>query len=269
MTSSIEAQEVPVRPGYPSLAEIWDYWLGGSHHDQAAIDQAGQIELCAPHIPYLVRASRALTGRMVRYLLDQGVRQFVDLGSGIPTMKHVHEVADATDSRSSIVYVDVDPDVVAVGRELLQGQENVVYLGADFRQPGQLVAAPEFRELIDLDQPVGLLAIESLLFLTDEDDPGTLIGSYLELLPSGSYIGLSHSSENKELRDGLNIYRRMFGNPPDVTLRDRDRLTSFLSGLDLIDPGVVTVPLWNPLTEDDVGQNADLPHMFAGLGRKS
>ncbi|WP_063628922.1 SAM-dependent methyltransferase [Amycolatopsis taiwanensis] len=268
MATPIEAQEVLVGAGNPSIARINDYWLGGSHHDQVHADQAVQIELCAPHIPYLVRASRALAGRMVRYLLDQGVRQFVDLGSGIPTMSHIHEIVADTEPGSTVVYVDLDPDVAEVAREVLYGQENVTYLGLDIRQPERILLAPEFRQLIDLDRPVGLLAIETLLYFTDAEDPAKLIATYIDRLSPGSYVGLSHCSENAELRTGLNTYRRMFGDPPDVTLRDRDQLATFFSGLSLVEPGIVNVPLWNPLTEDDVGQNPELAHMYTGLGRK-
>lgn len=255
--------------GYPSIARINDYWLGGSHHGPADVEQAGQIELCAPHIPYLVRASRSLAGRMVRYLLDQGVRQFVDLGSGIPTMGHIHEIVRTIEPSSTVVYVDIDPAVAEVAQEVLGPGEPVAYLNLDIRRPGEVLSASEFRRLIDLDQPVGLLAIETLLYLDDSEEPTNLIATYIDKLSSGSYVGLSHCSENEELRTGLNRYRRMFGDPPDVTLRDRDQFLTFFSGLSLIDPGVVTVPLWNPLTEDDAGQNPELAHMYTGLGRKA
>lgn len=269
MATPIEAQEVRVGTGSPSIARINDYWLGGRHHDRVHAGQAVQIELCAPHIPYLVRASRALVGRMVRYLVDQGVRQFVDLGSGIPTMSHIHEVVADIEPDASVVYVDVDPDVAEVAQEVLRGQENVAFLGLDIRQPERILSAPAFRQLIDLDRPVGLLAIETLLYLADAEDPAKLIATYIDRLSPGSYLGLSHCSENAELRTGLNTYRRMFGDPPDVSLRDRDQLATFFSGLTLVEPGVVNVPLWNPLTEDEVGQNPELAHMYTGLARKS
>lgn len=268
MASLIAAQEVPVGSGNPSIARINDYWLGGSHHDRADIERAVQIELCAPHIPYLVRASRALVGRMVRYLLDQGIRQFVDLGSGIPTMGHVHEIAAGIDPSSRVVYVDLDPDVADVARDVLLAEKNVAFLNLDIRHSDQILSDPEFRRLIDLDQPVGLLAIETLLYIRDAEGPENLISAYVEPLPVGSYVGLSHCSENEELRAGLNLYQRMFGDPPEVTLRGRDQLVRLFSGLSLVDPGVVNVPLWNPLTEEDVGLNPELAHMYTGLGRK-
>lgn len=269
MASSIQAQEVPVRPVNPSIARINDYWLGGHHHEQEHVEHAVQIELCAPHIPYLVRASRELVGRMVRYLLGQGIRQFVDLGSGIPTMDHVHEVVKAIEPTATVIYVDIDPAVAEVAREVLGPDDPVAYLSLDIREPERVMSEPRFQQLIDLNQPVGLLAIETLLYLSDAEEPADMIAGYVDRLSPGSYVGLSHCSENEELRAGLNLYRRMFGDPPDVTLRDPRRFETFFSGLSLVDPGIVTVPLWNPLTEGDVGRNPELAHMYTGLGRKS
>ncbi|HET6501450.1 MAG TPA: SAM-dependent methyltransferase [Amycolatopsis sp.] len=257
------------QPGaHPNIAWIHDFWLGGTHHDKADIDYAGKIELCAPHIPYLVRASRALCGRMVRYLLDQGVRQFVDLGSGIPTMGHVHEVAGAVDPDSRVVYVDVDPAVAAVGRALVSERESVAYVEADIRDPQRILSAPEFRDTIDLAEPVGLFVIETLTYLPDSDDPADLVRLFTEATVSGSYLGLTHYGESAELRAGLALFDRMFGAPPVVTLRDREQLGGFFADLLLVDPGVVPVPLWRPTTESETGRNPELAPMYTGLARK-
>jgi SAM-dependent methyltransferase len=251
-----------------SIARVNDVWLDGVHHDHTDSAYADSISLCAPHIPYLVRASRALTGRIVRYLIDKGVRQFLDLGSGIPTVGHVHEVAQAADPRSRVVYVDIDTSVAAVGRKVLAGEDGVDFLQADIRHVESVLDAPELRRLIDLDEPVGLLVIETLLYLPDADDPAGVLRSYIDALCPGSYVGLSHCSENAELRAGLDLFSRMFGDPPAVTLRDREQLMAYFAGLELVHPGIVPVPLWNPLTEDEVGQNPELAHMHTGLARK-
>ncbi|NKQ52762.1 hypothetical protein HFP15_07695 [Amycolatopsis sp. K13G38] len=254
---------------YPSIARVNDFWLEGFNHNASDQEYAEHIELCAPHIPYLVRASRQLTGRMVRYLVDQGVRQFIDLGSGIPTRRHVHEVAQERDAECTVVYVDFDPSVVADARDVLAGNDRVAYLAADIRDPESIFGAPERARLIDLSKPVGLLAIETLLYVSDSDNPAALIRSFVDRLAPGSYLGMTHCSENAELRSGLEIFSRMFGEPPDVALRGREEFEGFFAGLDIVEPGVVPVTLWNPLTEEDVGRNAHLAHMFAGMGRKS
>ncbi|GAB2969720.1 SAM-dependent methyltransferase [Amycolatopsis acidiphila] len=253
---------------HPSIARINDCWLEGANHGQDDREYAGRIELCAPHIPYLVRASRALTGRMTKYLFDQGVRQFVDLGSGIPTQRHLHEVAQALDPRCHVVYVDLDPAVVSDSREILAGNDQVAYLQADIRDRDLVLGEPAMRALIDFSEPVGLLAIETLLYLPDSADPGALVAAYADALPAGSFVGLSHCGEDSQLREGLDMFSRMFGQPPAVTLREREELEAFFTGLELVDPGVVPVLLWHPQTQDEVGRNPELAHMYAGLGRK-
>lgn len=254
---------------YPSIARINDFWLDGGNHGQDDRDYAGRIELCAPHIPYLVRASRALTGRMTRYLVEQGIRQFVDLGSGIPTQRHLHEVAQELDPRCRVVYVDLDPAVVADGQKLLAGQDHVAYVQGDIRDRDAVLGGPTLRDLIDFSEPVGLLVIETLLYLPDADDPGALVASYVDALPSGSYLGMTHCGEDSQLREGLNMFSRMFGQPPAVTLRERDEFEPFFTGLELVEPGVVPVLLWHPQTREEAGRNPELAHMYAGLGRKN
>jgi hypothetical protein len=254
---------------YPSIARINDFWLEGVNHSQDDREYAGRIELCAPHIPYLVRASRALTGRMTRYLFDQGVRQFVDLGSGIPTQRHVHEVAQELDPQCHVVYVDLDPGVVADGRRILAANDEVAYVQGDIRDRDAVLGDPATRALIDFSEPVGLLAIETLLYLPPADDPAAVVASYMDALPAGSYLGMSHCGEDSQLRAGLDMFSRMFGQPPAVTLRERDEFEGLFAGLELVEPGVVPVLLWHPQTQDEVGRNAELAHMYAGLGRKS
>jgi hypothetical protein len=253
---------------YPSIARVNDFWLGGTNHGQDDQDYAERIEVCAPHIPYLVRASRALTGRMTRYLLDKGIRQFVDLGSGIPTRRHVHEVVQEIDPQCRVVYVDLDPAVVTDSRQILASNDRAAYLQVDIRNRDAVLDDPATRGLIDFSEPVGLLAIETLLYLPEADDPAGLVASYMDALAAGSYLGMSHSGEDAQLRNGLDMFSRMFGQPPAVTLRERHEFEAFFGGLELVEPGVVPVLLWNPLTEDDMGRNPELAHMYAGLGRK-
>ncbi|TNC22202.1 SAM-dependent methyltransferase [Amycolatopsis alkalitolerans] len=254
---------------YPSIARVNDCWLEGHNHGPDDVEYAGRIELCAPHIPYLVRASRALTGRMIRYLVEHGVRQFIDLGSGIPTQRHVHEVAQELNAGCRVVYVDLDPGVVADGRAILSDNDNAVYLHADVRDRDAVLGDARTRALIDFTEPVALLAIETLLYLPDSDDPGGLVASYLAALPSGSYLGMSHCGENSQLSEGLDMFSRMFGQPPVVTLRERDELERYFGDAEVVEPGVVPVLLWHPLTEEELGRNPELAHMYAGLGRKA
>jgi hypothetical protein len=250
----------------PNIARVRDYWLGGAHNSDSDRKFADYTAVCAPHIPYLVRAQRVLLGRMVRYLVGQGVRQFLDLGSGVPTIDHVHQVAQAIEPASRVVYVEIDPGLVEDGRNLIAGTDNVAFLQADIREPDQVL---ELCRLLDLSEPVALLMIETLLHIPDCDDPGTMIAKYLAALCSGSYLGLSHFAEHEELLaafamfDGMNL-----GTRPLVNLRSREELAGFFAGLELVEPGVVPVPLWRPDSHEDLGRNPDRAPMYAGLGRK-
>lgn len=265
----------PIAPGehgmdLGSIARVNDRWLGGTYRNsQADLDFAQQVELVTPHIPYLVRAQRAMLGRMVRYLAGQGVRQFLDLGSGVPTRGHVHEVAREAAPEARVVYVDHDPELAADSQDLLAGEDRVAYLCADFRQPAGILDAPGTRGLIDLRRPVALLFIESLTYLPESDDPDAMVAAYLDALPSGSYLGISQAHLTGALESGLALSQRMFNvPPPQVFLRNRERLARFFTDLEIVEPGVTPVQLWRPDPGAEIDQNAELGGMLVGLGRK-
>jgi hypothetical protein len=252
----------------PSIARIRDHWLGGEHNSEVDRAFADQIMVCAPWLPYLVRRQRTMVRRMVEYLLENGVRQFIDLGSGVPTRDYVHEVASGAEPESRVLYVDIDPGVVHDGGELLADNDNVVFLQADIRQPNQVLESAELQELLDLNDPVAVLLIETLLHIPDADDPATVVATYMNAMCSGSYLGLSHFSQNEQLRTGLNLFSRTFGVPPAVTLRQPEQLTEFFSGLHLVDPGIVPVPLWRPAAGEEADLNPEHAGVYVGLGRK-
>lgn len=252
----------------PCFARIVDFWHEGEHNRPEDREYARHVELCAPYLPYLVRASRALLGRMVRQLVAMGVRQFIDLGSGIPAHGHVHEIALSVAPESRVVYVDNDPGVVADGREIVSGQHNVVYLEADIREREAVLSHPAVRALIDFAQPVGLLVIGTLVYLPDTEDPSAMMKSYVDALPGGSYLGMAHCGRSPALTAGRQMFSRMFGAPPPVTLRDAEELTEFFHGMEIVDPGVVPVPFWKPETTEDLGREPDSAFIHAGLGRK-
>ncbi|WP_249043286.1 SAM-dependent methyltransferase [Prauserella muralis] len=166
-----------------------------------------------------------------------------------------------------VLYVDLEPSVAADGATILEGDDNAAYLCADVRDAEAILGSAEARRLFDLDQPLAVLFIETLLYLSDSENPAYVVRSYVDRLPSGSYVGIVHFSEDEELANGLGLFSRMFGTPPAVTLRDGDRVVEFLDGLDVEDPGVVPVPLWKPEAEGLV-KNPDRVPVHAGLGRK-
>jgi SAM-dependent methyltransferase len=257
-------------PDKPSTARIRDYWLGGSHNTDADHVLADQILVCAPHLPYGIRIQRAFLRRVVRHLVMSGIRQFVDLGSGAPTVGNVHEVAHAVDPECRVVYVDLDPVVVAEGRDLLAGNDNIVYLQADLRRPDQVLDAAEVGALLSLDEPVAVLMVDVLHFVPDSDNPGGLIGRYLDALSPGSYLAVSHMGEDDGILAAMTMFGRMFGAPlPTLTFRGPGRIAEFCGSLDLVDPGVVPVPLWRPDgTDPDTDRNPEQFQGCAVLARK-
>jgi len=251
----------------PSIARIRDYWLDGAHHTDIDREFGNRIALCAPHLPYLVRLQRELIRRLVRHSIEQGVRQFLDLGSGVPTGGNVHEIAQDMDPASRVVYVDLDPRIAHEGTSLLADNADSTYLHADIREPAQILEAPELRELLNLDKPVTVLMIETLLHIPDSDNPAAVVAAYTERLCSGSFLAISHFSPSEELTTGLGMFDRMYGAPPSVSLRDPDQLERFFTGLELVAPGIVPVPLWHPASRDDIARNPELAQVHVGLGR--
>jgi hypothetical protein len=255
--------------GKPSIARIRDYWLGGEHHSETDRAYADYAAACTPHIPYLVRAQRQLLGRMVRYLVGQGVRQFLDLGSGLPTVGHVHEVAQAVEPASRVVYVDNDPGVVEDSRDLLAGNDLATLVDVDMRAPHRVLEAPQTRELLDPDEPVAVLAIATLQHLPDSDDPPGVIAAYRDTMCPGSYLAVSHLGPDEQLLAGHKLFDQMrLGERPDVSLRDPESIATLFAGLELVDPGIVPLVLWRPDPDDDLGRNPERHPVYAGLGRK-
>jgi SAM-dependent methyltransferase len=256
-------------PDQPSTARVRDYWLGGSHHTEADRVLAEQILVCAPHLPYGIRIQRAFLRRVVRHLVTSGVRQFLDLGSGAPTVGNVHEVAQALAPECRVVYVDVDPVVVTEGRAVLADHDgNVGYLHADLRRPGDVLDAA--RELLCLDEPMAVLMVDVLHFVPDADDPGGVIGEYLGSLCPGSYLAISHMSADTGVLAAMTMFSRMYGAPlPELTFRDPDRVAEFCVGRQLVAPGIVPVPLWRPDGADpDSDRNSEQFQGCAVLAHK-
>jgi hypothetical protein len=255
--------------GYqPSIARIRDYWLGGVHHCERDRVAADRILVCAPQLPYLVRAQRALLGRMVRYLIGQGVCQFLDLDSGVPTRGHVHEVARPLLPDARVVYIDTDPRLVQDGQNLLERNEHATYLHADARCPEQVLEHPQLRRLIDLSEPVAMIMIDTLLHVPDEDNPAALITAYTTAVCSGSYLGLAQFSQTPELLHGIALFTQMYGKPPPIPLREPDQLAQLFIGMDIVEPGIVPLPLWHPHPGEDTDPNPERMRVYAGLGRK-
>jgi hypothetical protein len=226
----------------PNAARMYDYFLGGSHNFAADRAAADGLLAVAPDARDNARQNRAFLRRAVGYLLDRGVRQFLDLGSGIPTAGNVHEIAHARDPRARVVYVDVEPIAVRTSRRLLADTPNAEVVHADLREPTKV---REQATLLDPAEPIAVLAVSVLHFVPEKDDPTGILGAYLKPLVDGSHLVLSHvvvdTAPPPETGDGLAVYART---ATPVTLRDSAQVTAFFHGHPLVEPGLVPVSRW-------------------------
>ena len=235
------------RPDIPSAARMYDYYLGGKDNYPADRETAEQLISIMP--PGVMRSgarqNRAFLGRAVRYLVgERGIRQFLDIGTGLPTMDNVHEVAQSTAPESRVVYVDNDPVVLDHGRDMLHAVRHTVIISGDLRHPAEILAERELREMLDLKQPVAVLLIAVLHFIGDADDPCEIIRHLMDVMPDGSYLAISHTTADNhpEFAEAAEIYR-----DAGITARNRTHaeVEDLFTGLDLIEPGVVQLSHWH------------------------
>jgi hypothetical protein len=263
-----------VNTSVPNPARIYDYLLGGKDNYPADRDVAEQLLALAPVAREVVQDNRAFLRRAVRLLTHEaGIRQFIDLGSGLPTQGNVHEIAQAIAPDARVVYVDNDAMVVTHGRALLAG-DNTLAIKADLREPDVVLGHPEVRELIDFDQPIALLLVAILHFLPDEEGPLGIVARFRDALPTGSYLAISHATRDIPVRPdmsaeemaemGARVERLYQQTTAFMVTRTRAQVQRFFDGFDLLDPGLVEIQLWRP---DD--PNSILPGGFyGGVGRK-
>ena len=257
-----------VEPERPSAARVYDYYLGGSHNfavDRAMAEQAMRI---LPELPANMRANRAFLRRAVRYLLHQGVRQFLDLGSGIPTVGNVHEVAlsEAPDAR--IVYVDIDPVAFAHSQAILEDTPAATVIQADVIDVPSVLGHPETRRMIDFAQPVGVLMVALLHFVPEAADPAGVVAGYREAVVSGSFLAISHGTGDQQGERAPSMEQLYARSANPLVSRDHATIEAFFTGFDLVEPGVVFVPEWRP---DPDARPTTTPSArtatYAGVGR--
>jgi hypothetical protein len=238
------------RPDIPSSARIYDYLLGGKDNFPADREAAEELIEILPHVRVAARANRAFVGRAVRYLVNEaGITQFIDIGSGLPTIGNVHQVARNANPAAHVVYVDHDPVVLSHVRNMVYGQAGVTIVGHDMRDPGGILSDQLTRELIDFSRPVGILIVSMLHFLPDTDDPAGIIKQLVEPFPPGSYVALTHATGDAEPRAGdvAQLYQQA---TTQLHTRTHNEVLALVDGMDLVDPGLVWTPLWRPERED-------------------
>jgi SAM-dependent methyltransferase len=258
-----------LHPEIPHPARVYDFLLGGKDHFQSDREAGEAILAMGEGGRTAVRANRAFLQRAVRTLAELGVDQFLDIGTGIPTAGNTHQIAQRANRDARVVYVDNDPIVLTHARALMSGPGHGVtrVLQADLREPEKILAAPEVTGTLDLTRPVALLLVAVLHFLKDSERPGEIVAELIEALPSGSYVVLSHVT-GEALTDeevaGVGVaYSKV---PTGMNLRTRQQVSQFLSGLDLLEPGLVLCPFWRP--EGEPAPDANRVSILAAVGRK-
>jgi hypothetical protein len=235
----------------PNVARVWNYLIGGRDNFDADRRAARQLVAVAPVMADVAHASRAFLRRVVRYLAGEaGIRQFLDIGPGIPTAGNTHEIAQAVAPECRIVYVDNDPVVLAHARALLRSSlEGVTsYIDADAREPGKIIASAQ--DILDFDQPIAIVMIDVLNFIEGTGEVGAILRTLLDAVPSGSYLALMQPAADERLIVAQRRWNQI--SPVPVWLRDRDAVAGWLEGLDLVEPGIVEVDKWRPADGDPV-----------------
>ena len=250
----------------PSAARMYDYYLGGAHNFAADRELAEKALEAMPDGRALARANRAFLQRSVRFLAGTGVVQFLDIGSGIPTVGNVHEVAQKVAPDARVMYVDMDPVAVSHARALLTDNPRATATRGNLRDPGRILADPQVRDLLDLDRPVAVLLLAVLHFVADADRPEAIVAELRDALAPGSYLVISHGTDAGRSTEELeHVYRRTV---TPLAMRDREQVRALFAGWELIDPGVVWAPEWRPDEPEEVGEHPERSGSYVGVGRK-
>ncbi len=253
----------------PSVARVYDYMLGGYHNFE--IDRAMGEKLLEiyPQSRLVAQALRACLRRMVSFLAEQGIDQFIDVGSGIPTVGNVHEVAQKVNPATHVVYVDIDPIAVAHSQAMLQDDPNATAIWGDAHQPDQILNRPEVQSLIDFSRPAAVLFLGMLQYVPEDDQAYNAVSTFRRALASGSYIAISHGLRDTAPECTEQVQELSARTPTPSNYRTRPQVQQFFERLELVEPGLVYIPLWRPEGSDDV--LFDQPEQcmtWGGIGRK-
>ncbi|WP_328332891.1 SAM-dependent methyltransferase [Streptomyces sp. NBC_00455] len=249
----------------PHPARIYDYLLGGKDNYQVDQQAAERLAAAAPEVRIGVRANRAFLRRAVRYVIGSGVRQILDIGTGLPTSPNVHETAQEVAQDVRIAYVDNDPIVNAHANALLSRSGATSVVLGDLRDPRAILDHPDIRRVIDFDEPVAVLLIAILHFLTDAEKPGQVVATLRDALPAGSFLVLSHATSDFADRSAAQaVYNNATAT---LNLRSRAEVERFFDGFELIGPGLAQVPFWRPDAPPPAG--SDEIGLYGGVARKT
>ena len=257
------AEEIDTSRPHP--ARIYDYLLGGK--DNYEVDQRAGDALAeaAPEVRIGLRANRAFLQRAVRYVVDSGVRQILDIGTGLPTSPNVHEIAQAAAPDVRVAYVDNDPIVKTHGDALLGRTGTTSIVLGDLRDPRAVVEHPDVRRVIDFDEPVALLLVAVVHFLTDAEKPEQIVAALRDALPAGSFLVLSHATGDfADRSEAQAVYRKATAT---LNLRSRVEIERFFDGFELVEPGLAQVPFWRP--DSPPPERSGEIGFYGGVARKN
>lgn len=254
----------------PSAARVYDYYLGGSSNFAVDRELARRVASAIPWVNETARNNRAFLRRAVRFCINAGIRQFLDIGSGTPTVGNVHEIAQRAEPASRVVYVDNEPVAVAHAELHLEQERNdrATIVQADLRNPEIIFDDPRTKRLIDFDEPVAVLMVAILHFIPDSDEPLDIIGRYRQRMAPGSYLAISHVTDDvypEKVHKLVDVYQDS-SNP--VTTRSKQRVAELFTGFDMVEPGIVWTPEWRPETPEQVGEHPESSVIYAGVGRR-
>jgi SAM-dependent methyltransferase len=251
----------------PSGARAYDYLLGGAHNFPADREMAIQVERAVPGARHVARINRAFLARAVRFMIDQGIRQLLDLGSGIPTVGNVHEIAQREAPDCRVVYVDKDPIAFEHSELLLTDNDRASAIQADIRDPETILE--ESQRLLNFDEPVGLLLLLVLHWVPDSDEPHELMARYRDALAPGSFLAISHMTNELEEKASTLAGTVNRSRSDHLSPRTRKEITAFFGDFELVTPGVVPTGVWRPDGVGDITEDPDLAALsLAGIARK-
>ncbi|MFI6815630.1 SAM-dependent methyltransferase [Nonomuraea sp. NPDC050328] len=240
------SREHEIDPSIPSVARMYDYYLGGKDHFPADREAAEKIVALVPSVRQIAHDNRAFLGRAVRLLAARGVTQFLDIGSGLPTQQNTHQIAQSVAPEARVAYVDNDPVVLSHGRALLADHVHTIVVDADMRAPDELLAHPEIRGLLDFERPVAVLLLAMLHFVPGREEPAQILTALRKVLAPGSYVVVSNAFAGEvdpaRLRAGERVYAGTSAG--GVHSRTAAELAGLTEGFELLEPGIVPVDAW-------------------------
>jgi hypothetical protein len=253
----------------PSAARIYDYLLGGYHNFESDRVVSDKLLALYPNMRLAAQVNRAFLRRTVQFLVGQGIEQFLDIGSGIPTVGNVHEIAQSLNPAARVAYVDLDPIAVSHSQSILVDNPNAIAVNGDVRKPETILELKEIRDLIDLEKPLGLLLVAVLHYVLEDEVAYRTVTTLKDSLAAGSYMAIAHATYAERPADLQSRLDDTFRAASDSRNRTQEQIERFFAGLEVIEPGLVYTPLWRPEGPDDVllddpGQSMAI----VGVGRK-